>query len=57
MSGFNLFETKFLLPLGKMPVIYNTVWQYVGGKTGEEGEKKSLKTAISTNHNNCFQKK
>lgn len=32
-------------PLGKIPVIYNTVWQYVGGKTGEKGEKKIFKNS------------
>lgn len=59
MSGFNLFKIKFLSPLGNMPVTYNIVWQYVGGKTGEEGERKIFKNShhLSTNHNNCFQKK
>lgn len=53
MSIFNLFKIKFLLPLGNTPVMYNIVWQCVGGKTGRK--KKCLKIVICTSHKKVTQ--
>lgn len=47
MSILNWFQIKFLLPLENTPIIYNSVWQYVGGKTGGEGGSSKIGSLIS----------
>lgn len=55
MSLLNWFQMNFLLPPENAPIIYNSVWKYVGRKTVGEIFKNS-KFRVSTNQNNCFQK-